>query len=238
MRVNTIRHSAWFAWRFPPRLSRWRTVLPDDAERRDAAEVRPRGFGTDPLRVVTRRGDQQDRSGVDADAVDLEQARRGVGDELGEDSVEVIVVGVEREHVRRPRVRIASLVAYLDRGRSRGEDAARRPGGDARPGHRHGSVRAAPPGRRNPGGATGSGRYDARPRALSAWRPAAPGSPRRCRRRSWLGPARDPRQRSPSRLDRVEGVGLAGPSSLLAVGAIDLDHLDPGCPRRCRASPP
>jgi hypothetical protein len=42
------------------------------------------------------------------------------------------------------------------------------------------------------------------------------------------------RQRSPSRLDRVEGVGFAGPSSLLAVGAIDLDHLDPGGPQMSR----
>ena len=31
MRVNTMRHSAWFAWRFPPRLRRCRTVLPEDA---------------------------------------------------------------------------------------------------------------------------------------------------------------------------------------------------------------
>src|ERR1019366_2369372 len=31
MRVNTIRHRAWLAWRLPPGLRRWRTVLPDDA---------------------------------------------------------------------------------------------------------------------------------------------------------------------------------------------------------------
>src|SRR5690242_15563460 len=31
MRVNTIRHRAWLAWRSPPGLSRWRTVLPEEA---------------------------------------------------------------------------------------------------------------------------------------------------------------------------------------------------------------
>src|SRR5205823_12180593 len=31
MRVKTIRHRAWLAWRSPPGLSRWRTVLPEDA---------------------------------------------------------------------------------------------------------------------------------------------------------------------------------------------------------------
>ena len=30
MRVNTIRHR-WLAWRSPPRLSRWRVVLPEEA---------------------------------------------------------------------------------------------------------------------------------------------------------------------------------------------------------------
>jgi hypothetical protein len=41
----------------------------------------------DSLGVVAG-GDQQDRGGVDADAVELEQARRGHGDELGEEGVE------------------------------------------------------------------------------------------------------------------------------------------------------
>ena len=51
--MNTIRHSAWLAWRFPPRLRRWRVTLPEDAgEGRDTAEVRPRGFGADPFGVV------------------------------------------------------------------------------------------------------------------------------------------------------------------------------------------
>jgi hypothetical protein len=35
-------------------------------------------------------------------------------------------------------------------------------------------------------------------------------------------------QRCASRFDRVGGIGLAGAASGLAVGAIDLDHLDPG----------
>src|SRR5215203_5321821 len=31
MRVNTIRQRAWLAWRLPPRLSRCRVVLPEEA---------------------------------------------------------------------------------------------------------------------------------------------------------------------------------------------------------------
>jgi hypothetical protein len=31
MRVRTMVHSAEFAWRSPPRLSRWRLVLPEEA---------------------------------------------------------------------------------------------------------------------------------------------------------------------------------------------------------------
>src|SRR5680860_1238051 len=31
IRTTTARNSAEFAWRLPPRLSRWRLVLPDDA---------------------------------------------------------------------------------------------------------------------------------------------------------------------------------------------------------------
>ena len=31
MRVNTIRHSAWFAWRLPPGFKRCRSTFPDDA---------------------------------------------------------------------------------------------------------------------------------------------------------------------------------------------------------------
>ena len=46
-------------------------------DRGDAAEVRERGFGCEPVRVVAG-GDEQDRGGVDADAVELEQARRAV----------------------------------------------------------------------------------------------------------------------------------------------------------------
>ena len=60
VRVNTMRHRAWLAWRFPPRLSRWWMVLPDDAS--IGAEVRERGFAFQPLRVVTG-GDDQDGGG-------------------------------------------------------------------------------------------------------------------------------------------------------------------------------
>jgi hypothetical protein len=32
MRVSAMRHRAWFAWRSPLRLSRWRVTFPEDAE--------------------------------------------------------------------------------------------------------------------------------------------------------------------------------------------------------------
>ena len=96
MRVMTIRQRAWFAWRLPPGLSRWRpSVLPDPAGiGRDAAEVGEGGFGADAFGVVAG-GDEQGGGGVDADAVKLEQARCGGGDELGEEGVELADVLVE-----------------------------------------------------------------------------------------------------------------------------------------------
>ena len=75
MRVNTIRHSAWLAWRLPPRLSRCRVVLPEEAwigatpqRCAKAASVRSRS-ALSPAATSKMRG------GVDADAVELEQAR-------------------------------------------------------------------------------------------------------------------------------------------------------------------
>ena len=57
-------------------------------------------------------GDEQDRGGVGADAVDLEQARRGSPHEGVEDLVEMPTVGVSAT-MRRPNVRMASFVAYI-----------------------------------------------------------------------------------------------------------------------------
>ena len=49
------------------------------AGRGDAAQVRPRALAAHPLRVVPG-GDQQQRGGVRADAVQGQQARRAGGD--------------------------------------------------------------------------------------------------------------------------------------------------------------
>ena len=63
-------------------------------DRRDAAEVRPGGFGADPFGVVTG-GDEEDGGGVDADAVEREEAGGRVGYELGEGVVDGRELGVE-----------------------------------------------------------------------------------------------------------------------------------------------
>ena len=98
MRVNTIRHRAWLAWRLPPGLSRKRCwVLPDDA-----------GKGATPQRcanaasLLSRCGlspaaTNRIAAVCDADAVDLEQARRGAAHERVEYSVETLSVGFERD---------------------------------------------------------------------------------------------------------------------------------------------
>jgi hypothetical protein len=72
MRVKTMRHRAWLAWRLPPGFSRCRFVLPDDA----GIGATPQrwanaGFALEPVRIVAG-GDQQDRGAVNADAVDVE----------------------------------------------------------------------------------------------------------------------------------------------------------------------
>ena len=65
-------------------------------EGRDAAQVRPRGFVTDPFRVVTG-GDQQDRGGVDSDPVTGERGGCGLGDEVGEHDIEGVHGVADRE---------------------------------------------------------------------------------------------------------------------------------------------
>ena len=68
IRLVAIRHSALLAWRSPPRLSRCRTIRPEDAwtglaphsAAKEASVVHPLG-------VVTS-GYQQRRSGVGADS--------------------------------------------------------------------------------------------------------------------------------------------------------------------------
>ena len=65
-------------------------------QRRDATEMRERGFAFQSVRVVAR-GNQQDRRGVDPDAVDLSQARRAAPNEHLEVAVETRGVGFERQ---------------------------------------------------------------------------------------------------------------------------------------------
>ena len=93
-RVITIRHSALLASRFPPRLSRCRLVFPEEAGIGDAAQVRPRAFAAQPFRMVPG-GDQQQRGGVGADAVQPEQARRAGGHQGDDELIEALELGVQ-----------------------------------------------------------------------------------------------------------------------------------------------
>jgi hypothetical protein len=66
-------------------------------DRGDAAEVRPGRFAADPFRVVTG-GDEQGGSGVGADAEDLEQAGGSGGHEGHEELVDALRFGLECRH--------------------------------------------------------------------------------------------------------------------------------------------
>ena len=72
--------------------------------------MRERGFVVQSMRVVAG-GDQQDRGGVDADAVDVEQAwaRRARRSEY----IVERRLSASSARTRRPRVAIASFVAYM-----------------------------------------------------------------------------------------------------------------------------
>ena len=58
-------------------------------EGRDAAQVRPRGFVTDPFGIVADC-DQQDRGGINPDTVTRQEFGCGLSDELGEDLIEFV----------------------------------------------------------------------------------------------------------------------------------------------------
>ena len=66
-------------------------------DRSDPAEMRERSFGGDPCGVVAG-GDQQQRSGVNTESRQAQQARRGGLEQLGELIVEAGTVGVDVEH--------------------------------------------------------------------------------------------------------------------------------------------
>jgi hypothetical protein len=80
--------------------------------------VRERGFASQAVRVVCR-GDQQDRGGVDSDAIDLQQARRGASHERLEFVIEALGIGFEREHAPSQR-RDRELRRVHDRVAARG----------------------------------------------------------------------------------------------------------------------
>ena len=80
-------------------------------DRGDAAQVSPGGFGSDPVGVVPG-GDEQQGGSVNADAGEVEQARCGRFDERGELVVKA-AQSASMSSTRRPRVCIASLVAYI-----------------------------------------------------------------------------------------------------------------------------
>ena len=72
--ATAMRHRAWLACRSPEGLRRCRMVLPEEAGiGAAAAQVGPGGFGAEPFGVVPG-GDQEQRGGVGADAVQGEQA--------------------------------------------------------------------------------------------------------------------------------------------------------------------
>jgi len=62
---------------------------------RDAAEMRERGFAGEPVGIVAG-GDQQDRGGVDPDAVDVEQRGSGAAHQWFEELIEAAGVSLER----------------------------------------------------------------------------------------------------------------------------------------------
>ena len=71
--------------------------------------MRERGFVGEPVRIVAS-SDQQDCSGVDPDAVDLEQARRRPVDELSS-CRRGAWPSASSANTRRPSVAMASFVA-------------------------------------------------------------------------------------------------------------------------------
>jgi len=90
-------------------------------DRRDPAQVRPGGLTAQPFRVVPGR-DQQQRRGVQADAVQGDQAGRG-GDERDDELVQPLELAVGNS-TRRPSSRSATRAAYSAASPGRGRSAA------------------------------------------------------------------------------------------------------------------
>ena len=118
-RVITIRHSAWLAWRSPPRLSRCRLTLPDEA-----------GIGAAPHRCAHELS-LRSRSGWSPAAISSsaavseptpcrrEQARRAGGDQRADQVIQALQLGVQE-------LGAAAQLAQRDPGaRSRGTSPGR-----------------------------------------------------------------------------------------------------------------
>ena len=216
-----MRQSAWFAWRFPPGLSRWRVILPDDAgSRSDAAEMRERGFALDPLWVVTG-GDEQDRGGVDPDAVHIEKARRAATHERLDEPVESDAVGVEIEDASTER-RNREFRRVQDRVATR--RWAQRRGGARQVVSGHATQPFAQ--------LIGCGEAEVTDLIQILDAHVTTGATRDEQRPDRLDitirALRDPRcptrQRRPPGFDRVDHIGLPLPASQLTVRTINLDH--------------
>ena len=95
IRVITMRHKAWLAWRSPPRLG----PVPGDlsgggGDRGGGAQVCPCGFGPQPPGVVPG-GDEQDGGGVRSDPVEPEQSGRAGGDQRDDQLVQPLELAVQ-----------------------------------------------------------------------------------------------------------------------------------------------
>ena len=186
--------------------------------------MRPGGFGAQALGVVAG-GDEQDGGGVDPHAEELEQVRRRRLHELGESLVEVrglLFEGVDpapqagEGHLRGRDHRVAPDPD--PQGGGLGDEVARRQAFEAASklvGGRVTQLAHLVDGAE----ATLSSRTlgdDQRPDGLDV---AVPGL---------RGPGAAAAQHSPGRLDSIGGIGFAFGPAHLAVGPVDLDHLDAG----------
>src|SRR2546427_820204 len=91
MRVNTIRQSAWLAWRLPPRLSRQRVTLPEDAGT-GATPHRCAHAASEPLPQLVRGGEAQMPDLVEH--LDAHVASRALGHHQRSDRLHVSIRGL------------------------------------------------------------------------------------------------------------------------------------------------
>src|SRR5215471_16550390 len=225
IRVITIRHSAWLASRFPPRLSRCLLVFPEEA-----------GIGATPHRCAHELS-LRSRSGWSPAATSSSAAVSGpTPNRLSRPGARAVTSGpisssrrsswASRNWTRRPSSRSATRVAYPGTAPGRGRSAA------------IASISCAGE-RRTNRARSSSGPVMISARAwLIAWARSwralrlatisariastAPSRPRGA-------PRRPPRPGSPRRAGRIQRVRLALPRPVLPVWAVHLHHPHPGC---------